>query len=61
MQPSSQLNLEEAHEGFMRALADSGLLRDSLVTVIERNAQGDIPTISSADLRSCFEIRAADY
>ena len=30
----------------MKALADSGLLRDSSVTVIERNAQGDIPTLS---------------
>ena len=30
----------------MKALADSGLLRDSVVTVIERNAQGDIPTLS---------------
>jgi putative ABC transport system permease protein len=46
VQPSSQLNLEEAHAGFMKALADSGLLSDSSVTVIERNAQGDIPTLS---------------
>ena len=30
----------------MKALADSGVLRDSSVVVIERNAQGDIPTLS---------------
>jgi putative ABC transport system permease protein len=44
--PSSQLNLEEAREGFFKALQDSGVLRDSSVKIIERNAQGDIPTLS---------------
>jgi putative ABC transport system permease protein len=44
-QPSSQLNLEEARAGFFRALQDSGLLRDSSIRIVERNAQGDIPTL----------------
>ncbi len=44
--PSSQLNLEEAREGFFKALQDSGVLGDSSVRIIERNAQGDIPTLS---------------
>jgi putative ABC transport system permease protein len=45
-QVSSQANLDEARAGFFRALGDSGILKDSSITVIERNAQGDIPTLS---------------
>src|SRR5688572_7590748 len=45
-QVSSSLPLDEARAGFFQALADSGYVRDSTITVIERNAQGDIPTLS---------------
>ena len=38
--------LDEARAGFFKALADSGYVRDSTITVIDRNAQGDIPTLS---------------
>ncbi|HEX2723454.1 MAG TPA: ABC transporter substrate binding protein [Gemmatimonadaceae bacterium] len=45
-QVSSVSALDEARAGFFKALADSGYVRDSTITVIERNAQGDIPTLS---------------
>jgi putative tryptophan/tyrosine transport system permease protein len=45
-QVSSVATLDEARNGFFKALADSGYVRDSTITVIERNAQGDIPTLS---------------
>ena len=44
-QISSTANLDEARNGFFKALADSGILGDS-VTVLERNAQGDVPSLS---------------
>ncbi len=43
---SSTASLDEAREGFFKALADSGILKDSSVTIIERNAQGDIPSLA---------------
>src|SRR5688572_24977519 len=45
-QVSSVSALDETRDGFFRALADSGYVRDSTITVLERNAQGDIPTLS---------------
>ena len=45
-QISSTSNLDEARAGFFKALADSGVLADSSVTVIERNAQGDVPALA---------------
>jgi ABC-type uncharacterized transport system substrate-binding protein len=45
-QVSSALPLDDARDGFFRALADSGYVRDSTITILERNAQGDIPTLS---------------
>jgi len=45
-QVSSTAALDEARDGFFKALADSGFIRDSTITVLERNAQGDIPTLS---------------
>ena len=45
-QVSSIATLDESRAGFFQALADSGFIRDSTITVIERNAQGDIPTLS---------------
>jgi putative ABC transport system permease protein len=45
-QVSSVAALDEARAGFFKALADSGYVRDSTITVIDRNAQGDIPTLS---------------
>ncbi len=45
-QVSSVAALDEARDGFFKALADSGYVRDSSITVLERNAQGDIPTLS---------------
>src|SRR6476660_4231295 len=46
VQVSSLTPLDEAREGFYKALADSGFVRDVNVTFLERNAQGDIPTLS---------------
>ena len=46
VQVSSIAPLDEAREGFYRALADSGFVRDVNITFVERNAQGDIPTLS---------------
>jgi len=46
VQVSSLVPLDEAREGFYKALADSGYIRDVNVTFLERNAQGDIPTLS---------------
>src|SRR5678816_1934852 len=46
VQVSSLMPLDEAREGFYKALADSGFVRDVNVTFIERNAQGDVPTLS---------------
>ena len=45
-QVSSVSALDETRDGFFRALADSGYVRDSTITVLERNAQGDIPTLA---------------
>ncbi|MEO8192398.1 MAG: ABC transporter substrate binding protein [Gemmatimonadales bacterium] len=46
VQVASVAALDDAREGFFKALADSGYVRDSTITVLERNAQGDIPTLS---------------
>ena len=46
VQVASLIALDETREGFYRALADSGYVRDVTVTFLERNAQGDIPTLS---------------
>jgi putative ABC transport system permease protein len=46
VQVSSLIALDEARDGFYKALADSGYVRDVTVTFLERNAQGDIPTLS---------------
>jgi putative ABC transport system substrate-binding protein len=46
VQVSSLGPLDEAREGFYKALADSGFVRNVNVTFLERNAQGDIPTLS---------------
>lgn len=44
-QVSSSAPLDEARDGFFRALADSGFVPESTITVVERNAQGDIATL----------------
>ena len=46
MQVAAIAPIEEARAGFLQALADSGYVADSTITLIERNAQGDIPTLS---------------
>ena len=46
VQVSSLAPLDEAREGLFKALADSGYIRDVTITILERNAQGDIPTLS---------------
>ncbi len=46
VQVASVAPLDEAREGFFQALADSGYVRDVDVTILDRNAQGDIPTLS---------------
>ncbi len=45
-QVSSAPALDDARDGFYRALADSGFVRDKNITILERNAQGDIPTLA---------------
>ena len=46
VQISSLPPLDDGREGFYKALADSGFVRDVTVRFVERNAQGDIPTLS---------------
>jgi putative tryptophan/tyrosine transport system permease protein len=46
MQVAALAPLDDAKAGFLKALADSGFVADSTITIIERNAQGDIPTLS---------------
>jgi len=46
VQVASLALLDEARDGFYQALADSGYVRDVSVTFIERNAQGDVPTLT---------------
>jgi putative ABC transport system permease protein len=46
VQVSTMATLDEARDGFFKALADSGYVDGSNITIIERNAQGDIPALS---------------
>ena len=46
VQVASVAPLDEAREGFFQALADSGYVRDVDVVILDRNAQGDIATLS---------------
>ena len=46
VQVSSSAPLDDAKRGFLRALADSGFVPGVTFTLIERNAQGDIPALS---------------
>ncbi|HUQ20857.1 MAG TPA: ABC transporter substrate binding protein, partial [Gemmatimonadaceae bacterium] len=46
IQVSSSAALDDARDGFFKALHDSGYVRDSTITILERNAQGDIPALS---------------
>lgn len=46
VQVSSSPPLDDARAGFFQALSDSGYKRDTTITVLDRNAQGDIPTLS---------------
>jgi putative tryptophan/tyrosine transport system permease protein len=45
-QVSSVGPLDNARAGFFRALSDSGFVDGQTITVVERNAQGDIPTLT---------------
>lgn len=45
-QVSSAAALDDARNGFFKALADSGYVPGSTITILERNAQGDIPSLS---------------
>lgn len=45
-QVSTVAALDDARAGFFKALADSGYVRDSNITILERNAQGDVPSLS---------------
>src|SRR5204863_1575651 len=45
-QVSSAAALDDARNGFFKALADSGFVRDKNITVLERNAQGDVPALA---------------
>jgi ABC-type uncharacterized transport system substrate-binding protein len=58
-QVSSAAPLDEARDGFFKALADSGYIDDSTITIIERNAQGDIATLML--IMNEFKQRGVDY
>jgi putative ABC transport system substrate-binding protein len=58
-QISSTAPLDDARDGFFRALADSGFIPDSTIKVIERNAQGDIATLML--IMNEFKQRGVDY
>jgi putative ABC transport system substrate-binding protein len=58
-QVSSAAPLDEARDGFFKALADSGYIRDSTIKIIERNAQGDIATLML--IMNEFKQRGVDY
>jgi ABC-type uncharacterized transport system substrate-binding protein len=58
-QITSSAALDAARDGFFRALADSGYVRDSTIKVIERNAQGDIATLML--IMNEFKQRGVDY
>jgi putative ABC transport system permease protein len=45
-QVSSSAPLDESRDGFFQALTDSGYIRDSTITILERNAQGDIASLA---------------
>ena len=45
-QVSSVPALDDPRAGFFKALADSGFVHDSTITILDRNAQGDIPTLA---------------
>ena len=45
-QVSSAAALDDARNGFFKALADSGYVRDKNITILERNAQGDVPALA---------------
>ena len=46
VQVVSSVPLDDARHGFLKALADSGFVPGKTFTLIERNAQGDIPALS---------------
>ncbi len=46
IQVSSSAALDEARDGFFKALTDSGYVNGKTITILERNAQGDIPALS---------------
>jgi putative ABC transport system permease protein len=46
IQVSSSAALDDARDGFFKALADSGYVNGKTITILERNAQGDIPALS---------------
>ena len=46
VQVVSSAPLDDARHGFLKALADSGFVPGKTFTLIERNAQGDIPALS---------------
>ncbi len=46
MTVASTAPLDEARDGFLKALADSGFVPGKTFTLLDRNAQGDIPALS---------------
>ena len=46
IQVSSSAALDDARDGFFKALSDSGYVNGKTITILERNAQGDIPALS---------------
>lgn len=46
VQISSVAPLDATREGFYKALADSGFVRDVNISILERNAQGDVPALA---------------
>lgn len=54
---SSASALDDARDGFFKALTDSGYIRDSTITILERNAQGDVPALSLITMLQTNRIR----
>jgi putative ABC transport system permease protein len=46
MTVASSAPLDDARQGFLRALADSGFIPGKTFTLLDRNAQGDIPALT---------------
>lgn len=59
VQVASVVSLDETRQAFLQVLADSGFVPDSTITLVDRNAQGDIATLTL--ILNEFKQRDVDY